>query len=486
MRTAHVLRAYGTAAALRQLKRGQQYTFHCEADGAPRLAHLHVDDHLLCQTGANSAPGTLTHHGSPLRALGRTRVPLRLAVQSGASAPVAVRLRVTQRPVRGDASPAAASAADLAAQPALPAAEIARRSLQRGLLEGWGLWKATSFLTQVLLPEGATVSVALCAAAASDGKAQCATAATKIDCWPNPTACERAPRRPDPNLRLGPHAVDRSYGRLQLRFQGCAVAVRFGGGRTGALRVVATAAEGAGAACDAHSVVVSGGAAWHRACRAKCVGGGCGGERSGGGGGSTLRFACRGLRTVAVRVASSAPPADGASPARLRLPREIAADPHVVLPLRGGVRVAATTAFERGASAAEVVAATEAALAAAEQRESERAAAHGALAEVHAAVQAAVMWSVVHVPLEYGPLTPVIRGNPWRLNPGAVSDDWEYVTFAWDNILAAYMLSIDANGVLGAHTGGQVETRGGVHSQLQGRHRRERQLAAAARRPRPP
>ena len=54
------------------------------------------------------------------------------------------------------------------------------------------------------------------------------------------------------------------------------------------------------------------------------------------------------------------------------------------------------------------------------------------------------MWSVVHVPLEYGPLTPVIRGNPWRLNPGAVSDDWEYVTFAWDNILAAYMLSIDA------------------------------------------
>ena len=60
---------YGTV----ELKRGQQYTFHCEADGAPRFAHLHVDDHLLCQTGANSAPGTLTHHGSPLRALGRTR-----------------------------------------------------------------------------------------------------------------------------------------------------------------------------------------------------------------------------------------------------------------------------------------------------------------------------------------------------------------------------------------------------------------------------
>ena len=55
---------YGTI----DLKRGQQYTFHCEADGAPRFAQMHVDDHLLCQTGANSAPGTLTHHGSPLLA----------------------------------------------------------------------------------------------------------------------------------------------------------------------------------------------------------------------------------------------------------------------------------------------------------------------------------------------------------------------------------------------------------------------------------
>ena len=44
------------------------------------------------------------------------------------------------------------------------------------------------------------------------------------------------------------------------------------------------------------------------------------------------------------------------------------------------------------------------------------------LAEVKAAVQSAVMWNVVYSPLLYGPVVPVIRGNPWGLDQGAFDD----------------------------------------------------------------
>lgn len=56
---------------------------------------------------------------------------------------------------------------------------------------------------------------------------------------------------------------------------------------------------------------------------------------------------------------------------------------------------------------------------------------------VRMAVEAAVMWNFIYVPAEAGPFAPVSRG--WSFAPGAISTDWNYVIFDWDNIFAAYM-----------------------------------------------
>lgn len=48
-------------------------------------------------------------------------------------------------------------------------------------------------------------------------------------------------------------------------------------------------------------------------------------------------------------------------------------------------------------------------------------------AEVRRAVEAAVMWNFIYVPVEAGPFAPVSRG--WSFAPSAVSHDWDYVIF---------------------------------------------------------
>lgn len=59
---------------------GETYSFSCNFGGAT-LAYLHVDDHLLCQTGANSPSGTVAGTtDDPLPVMSRTALPIRLAV----------------------------------------------------------------------------------------------------------------------------------------------------------------------------------------------------------------------------------------------------------------------------------------------------------------------------------------------------------------------------------------------------------------------
>ena len=58
------------------------------------------------------------------------------------------------------------------------------------------------------------------------------------------------------------------------------------------------------------------------------------------------------------------------------------------------------------------------------------------------AAQSGVMWNFVYTPAELGPIAPVSRG--WDFTKDAVSSDFTYVLFDWDNIFASYLLSLDS------------------------------------------
>ena len=76
---------------------GERYSFTCDF-GSVRLAYLHVDDHMLCQTGTNSGIGQVAgrKEENPLPTMSRKNLPLRLAVvHDGNSAGPTVRIGVT-------------------------------------------------------------------------------------------------------------------------------------------------------------------------------------------------------------------------------------------------------------------------------------------------------------------------------------------------------------------------------------------------------
>lgn len=103
--------------------------------------------------------------------------------------------------------------------PELPALEIQRRTLQRDLVTGWGMFYDMGYLDHVFLPSGARVNLALCEVGAGG---LCATA-VRID-WPNKA------QLPVTNVRLGLHAYDRSYNQLYFTVGDCNVSVTGGGG----------------------------------------------------------------------------------------------------------------------------------------------------------------------------------------------------------------------------------------------------------------
>jgi hypothetical protein len=71
-----------------------------------------------------------------------------------------------------------------------------------------------SYLNFVLLPEGAMLTLGLCELAPGGS---CITQ-TRID-WPDKTGL-------DASIRLGLHAVDRSYSHMYLAVPGCNVSIR--------------------------------------------------------------------------------------------------------------------------------------------------------------------------------------------------------------------------------------------------------------------
>ena len=159
---------------------GANLTFVCDFGGAV-VGYLHIDDHLVCSTGVNSEPPSVLVLDQPLAVLTRTMLPVRMFVSYNGSSLVAklafnVTPGCTQPPT---ATKAAASNNNInininnsqhtpcptswfTLSPTLPANEVQRRAMQTELASGWGAWYQMDFLKQVLLPEGACVTLQLC------------------------------------------------------------------------------------------------------------------------------------------------------------------------------------------------------------------------------------------------------------------------------------------------------------------------------------
>jgi hypothetical protein len=371
---------------------GGSLRFDCTFLGVS-LAFLHVDDHLVCQTGANSPSGDVTSLDNPVRVLSKLALPVRLAVYDNASWSAA-----TQQPVNITVR-IVAETESVALTPSLPPAELQRRSMQQRLAQGWGLWYQMSFLHCVLLPEGQVVAVVLC-----DLTAQSCVRSARID---------QASRGSAADIRLNEHAVDRSYAQLFLKHTSCNVSVAVSGGDE--LLAAVDPVDG----CEDHAVVVRGLAAWYRVTHI---------WRDTP---QSLALQSLGLRGISL----SSTVAHNES---LPLPLDLQQDPHLALALAGNTSIGLSTKGQLSFGQIAVL------LEQARLRELATYAKFGSLAETKMAVQAAVMWTSVYNPIEHGPMANIIRGNPFSLDVGFVNDDWAYVIFAWDNIFASYMLSFDS------------------------------------------
>ena len=449
---------------------GAQYAFACDLAGAS-FATLHVDDHLVCQRGAHvgsqcgppGSPHDCKGTDNPLPTMSRTALPVRMTVMRNATSTttatatgaISVAVNVTVSPAGTAAATAAAAAAAVSAPlpppafaPSLPALEQQRLSMQQSLREGWGAFYDMSYLDHVLLPHGARVTLALCEVG---GQGRCLTEA-RID-WADKVGLQAT-------VRPGLHAYDRSFSQLHVAVRAAAGGLGSGrGGPGGWCNVSVSAAGGArllvaaevvgdAASCAGYALVAIGRTTWMRDNTVSVVGGSGGGDGGGGGGGNALHFASCGDLPAATVVSSR--PGNGSIPLNASGGGSAALrEPHLAFALgqgsvglsSGGGAAAATTAT---ATAGPTLESILAALAAARAAEEARYVRFGALAQTKAAVQAAVMWQMIWNPLETGPFAPVIRGNPWGLDKGTASDDWDYVLFDWDNHFGAYMLSLDA------------------------------------------
>jgi putative isomerase len=403
------------------VERGYEYNFSCSFGGAA-LGYAHIDGHLICQTGVNHphAPAgrdvRSKTYDTPLPVLSSTEWPVRFVVVHNGSAiwdadDIFFGMRVTKVPVSekllnqiGDAAAVESSQFT----PNLPKAEAQRDAMQSSLARGWAPWYDMSYTRYVRLPEGSMVTYALCESVAQGNRtAKCATE-TRTDWGPQDQM--------GAVLRLGPHAVDRSYAQLYLATPSCNISIETGGGDA------LVAKFGVVSGCDDAELVLIGGSAWQRMHAVKLTS-----PRS-------LVLSPYGDHVRTTTIYSTQP-----SAGVLMLPPDVADLPHIALPLgRTGsdaIGLTSDVALSLEAISSKLQAAWTA-----EQKRYER---FGALAEAKMAVQAGVMWNTVFNPIE-SVIAPVIRGNPWGWDMAVVDDDWPFVLFDWDTHFAAYMLSLDS------------------------------------------
>ena len=446
---------------------GQQIRAICDFGGAA-FAALHLDDHLVCVQGSNNGTGCTDDINcdgvdNPFPVLTRTKLPYRLYVESNpdfnnygakdqdmkqstfsfygtsndtakngkrgsiitsggyATEPVSVSVQVTT----DVGYPPAAS-------PVLSDTEQRRRALQQSLLQGWGQYMPMSYLDHVLLPQGARVRIAICQNSSSSSSSSsssqqplCLTEA-RID-WPDKSGLTST-------LRPGLHAYDRSISEMHVLVgKSCNVSMWAGGGTQLLLlfKVVS------GSDCSGYTLVPQALTTWYRANALSSTA-------------SSLIFTSHGAGTTVAHATRASDyqhnynnnynyTHDGDNNNNNNYYR-FASTPHLAYDLGAENFTLGLNSGEKALSLADI----NARLLAAYRAEHARYAKYGASAGVKMAVQAAVMWQTIHNPMEQGPYAPVIRGNPWGLDKHTATHDWVSVMFVWDNILGAYMLSLDA------------------------------------------
>lgn len=417
---------------------GYTYGFNCNV-GAAAFAFLKIDGHLVCQVGANndwtpSAGEAFYVYDSPLPVLTRTSWAFRLTFlynRTGASLPdVTFGVKLLRNATKAPRAPSSKKWPDAHLLPDLSAEEIEREALQAETSRGWASWYDMSYTKLVRLPEGSTLTVALCepptpgsGEALESGEARPPDVGAMVGAGTRCVLEARTDWAPsgssDVVLRPGAHAVDRSYARLHVATATCNVSLTMGGGER--LQLLAEVADGCAAG---HELVLIGGSAWYRLHQVRAAA-------------DRLTFTPYG---TGVRASTLFLSSDNLANGSLPLPDAVASHPHLAIPLRGGAGDGSVALASDGRRS---VAAVRASLEAAWQAEQARYSKFGDLAETKMAVQAGVMWSVVYNPFELGPVAPVIRGNPWAWDPSPVNDDWPFVLFDWDTHFAAYMLSLD-------------------------------------------
>ncbi len=387
-----------------------------------------VDNHLVCQHGANnnSANGVMDTLNFTLRSK-RFNLPVVAHLHPSASASFGsfASLELRWSAPASSGAPFSPLPPDLL-NPALPAPEVARRALQRGMMAGWGGWLHRDILSTVLLPDSAVVTSQICHLPTG----ACLSGAQIDGNGGDPHL---------PPVRVGSHTLDHAYSQFFVTFLLLNVSVEVAGGPGGGVDILVTPQPGL-ANPNEFAVAFSGRFAWGRR--------GAVAEQPGG-----LSFAGAGLQPVALF--ATAPPL--APPSALPpvyppgLPggfpcsfdRDCASEAcscnfdhcagvcapaaplaRFAAPLGGGA-VGLTSAAGGGGGLPGVrarVAAAAAAAAAANAR-------FGApLAGTTDAVTAALGWRNVWAPSEQGPFMPVNFGFSW-VAPSPFGYDWAYVLF---------------------------------------------------------
>ena len=439
------------------------------------FAFVRIDGHVVCQHGAFNSTGP----GDPGRFRLRSKQE-QLAVLGafyhtrGSAAPATAELRWCEE---GDRA-RCALLPPRALRPALPAAEQRQRAMQRGMAMGWGSWLHRDALSIALLPDSALLTVMLCRISTGECLRQ-----SNIDGNGGGGSDLTHP------VRVGSHAINHSYSQLfawgppgSLRHVN--VSIEYAVGARGSEReldvlvtpiaVVPCAGadeEGEPPLAD-FAVAFAGSFAWGRV-----------GTVDVGPAGRTIRLRGHGLEAVQLTAASGAaadpvplggvvPPgllggqpcqfgskacgsqtcaqntngniacASGVcqtpagapwAPGRCTRPARL---PHLHFALGAGP-IGLTTRASSATLAG--IQARVAAAAAAQQRHERRfGAEHAELAQ---ALGAAISWRNVYVPAEPGPIMPTTFGFSW-IDVGPSTNDWRYIQFGWDNILASFTAGV--------------------------------------------
>ena len=275
---------------------------------------------------------------------------------------------------------------------ALVAEEQTRVALQTNLTVGWGCW-GNSVLDIVLMPEAARLTVGLCQI--STGKCITSTRPSDTD-----------------TMRVAEHAYDKSYARMFLTFQGANVTVEFSsgvGGNSSDLQLALTplncasenaaavahgsgsgSGEGTTVNCSDFVATFSNDFAWSRSGEATV-------------GASSVSWTASGLRSVSLHPARSGGSGDRAGMVVMQsADGAFNSSNRLSVPLGRGVGLSSTSTQPTFAAIAAHMDYARAQVLALHAK-------YGELAEVARAVQAAVMWCLLYVPVELGPFAPVSR-----------------------------------------------------------------------------